>query len=115
MGDQADRGLDMDMPMTTDSWKPSAQTSEVVEQAALRILASIYKVGVESTTLCTPPNCQSTLSSNVTSAAHAELAKDAATSSIVLLSNDGVLPLSTSVGTIAVVGSASVADAYDSN
>merc|ERR1711909_261174 len=50
-----------------------------------------------------------------TSVAHAELAKDAATSSIVLLSNDGVLPLGSSVRTIAVVGSASIADAYDSN
>jgi len=113
--DQADRGLDMDMPMTSDSWNPGAQTQEVVDTAALRIMASMYKVGVDSTTLCTPPNCEGTLRTNVTSAAHAELAKDAATSSIVLLSNDGVLPLGSAVRTIAVVGSASIADAYDSN
>merc|ERR1712137_1356640 len=84
-----DRGLDMNMPMTTDSWNPAAQTQEVVDTAALRIMSSMYKVGVESTTLCTPPNCENTLRTNVTSVAHAELAKDAATSSVVLLSNDG--------------------------
>jgi beta-glucosidase len=51
----------------------------------------------------------------VTNAEHAELAAAGAAASIVLLKNDGVLPVKTSVQSIAVVGEAAAADAYDSN
>jgi beta-glucosidase len=51
----------------------------------------------------------------VTSAEHAELATSAAAASIVLLKNDGVLPVGADVKSIAVVGKVATADAYDSN
>lgn len=111
--DQADRGLDMDMRMNEDNWNPSSQTDEVLDSTATRILAAVNKVGADWVS-CTGA-CEQQQRTMVTSTEHAELATAAAAASIVLLKNDGVLPVGDGVKSIAVVGKVATADAYDSN
>lgn len=111
--DQADRGLDMDMRMGGDSWNPSSQTDDVLDDTATRVLAAVNKVKADWIS-CTGA-CEAQQRSMVATAKHAELATSAAAASIVLLQNDGVLPVSSEVKSIAVVGKVATADAYDSN
>lgn len=111
--DQADRGLDMNMRMVDDNWNPGGQSESVIDNSATRILAAVNKVGADWIT-CTGA-CESQQRTVVTNSAMAELATSTAASSVVLLKNDGVLPLGSSVNSIAVVGSVSIAEAYNSN
>jgi beta-glucosidase len=111
--DQADRGLDMDMRMVGDNWNPSSQSEDVLDNTATRIIAATLKAGADWLT-CTGA-CESQQRTMVTSDEHAELATAAAAASIVLLKNDGVLPLGSSVKKIAVVGEVATAEPFDSN
>lgn len=95
-------------PSTLASLNASA-----VDEAATRLLTPMARLGLLNRTYCSPP-CESELRTNVTSATHAALARAAAAASIVLLQNDGVLPLTPAkVRTIAVIGSACNSSAYN--
>jgi len=104
------QGLDMEMPtgqFLTDSALNQAGNHWAVNEAANRVLAAIYHVGLDVRPGCVEP-CLKELRSNQRTRAHVELARRAATMSVTLLKNDGTLPLNPSrVRTIAVLGVAS--------
>ncbi|CAK0911988.1 unnamed protein product [Prorocentrum cordatum] len=112
-------GLDQEMPGSNDVFfnegDLAGQDPQRVDDAVHRVLSAIYRLKLETSTPCSPPDCEEWFRKNVTSEAHASLARSLATESIVLLKNDkDVLPISTSrVGKIAVLGAASAANAYD--
>ena len=117
-------GLDEEMPIpedfplnkTSPYWYSRQPQGQDLDVPAGDIIAALAKVGVlgQAGAYCTPP-CEAELRANVTSDAHAALARDAATASIVLLQNErAALPIdTTAVRTIAVVGAASVGKAFD--
>jgi len=77
-----------------------------VKGAALRVLASIYRLHLDKQPGCRPP-CYEERKTNQRSEAHLALASAAATRAITLLKNDGVLPLDERrVKTVAVLGTA---------
>jgi len=79
--------------------------SKSVDEAAVRVLASIYHARLHERQQCDAPCAAERLSNQRRSKDHAALAAHAAQKSIVLLKNNGILPLSSAkVGTIAVVG-----------
>jgi len=82
-----------------------------------RILAGIYKLRLDQTTKCTPPECKDHILRKVTSPAHVQLARHIAAHSAVLLKNEGdILPLrSDSVRSIAIIGAAAAGKPFDSN
>jgi len=88
--------------------------SEAISESARRVLASMTRLRLHENSKCTPPHCKEWLIRNVTSSSHARMAAIAATESVVLLKNDGALPLD-KVNTIAVIGSAATAKPYDSS
>jgi beta-glucosidase len=105
--DGVSAGLDMAMPSPgLGSLLGSAIAAGKVPQARLddmvtRILGALVRVGV----LDEPPT--GTPDATVTSAAHAALAKEAATAGITLLKNKGAaLPIDAKVKSIAVIGQA---------
>jgi len=130
-------GTDQDMPGVSDpgigntptchpptclnesAWYETAmlkqQDKSLVETSAQRILASMYKRDLKSS--CSPPNCKEWFLRNVTGRSHRALARHIAAESIVMLKNEGVLPLPGPAGnqvrSIAIVGEASVAKPYD--
>mmetsp|Transcript_15096 Transcript_15096/g.38814 ORF Transcript_15096/g.38814 Transcript_15096/m.38814 type:complete len:722 (-) Transcript_15096:234-2399(-) len=119
-------GLDQEMPGANQAWQwyspellsKHPQSTQIVDQSALRILAAMYKVGIMSREqACTPPACESTFQKDVSSRfpGHAGLSRSLATESVVLLQNkDQLLPLRPgSTKSIAVIGSAAVSKAYD--
>eukprot|EP00966_Prymnesium_polylepis_P044058 1021317-Prymnesium_polylepis.1 len=119
-------GLDMEMPMDLDGaaspdkyWfspaRLAALNRSALDESVTRVLASMLRLKLFNSSACSPPDCQPHLVANVTSDAHAALARDAATASIVLLKNDGTLPLrpSNGVRTIAIVGAAANTTAYN--
>jgi beta-glucosidase len=101
-------GLDIENPYDTQfgaALKTAIQSGDVpaarLDDMVHRILATMFRFGVFD-------DPTGNLSSNVTSTAHAQFARDAAAQSIVLLKNSGnLLPLNTSTfHSIAVIGSA---------
>lgn len=80
---------------------------EALDESVTRLLSVMYRHDLFSTTQCSSP-CEELLMKNVTSEAHADLARTIAAKSIVLLKNEGdVLPLTPqTVKTIAVTGTA---------
>ncbi len=104
----ANNGLDLEMPDGT-RFGGDLETnvlSGVVAQAQLddmvrRVLTAMFRFGIFD-------HPAGDLSSNVTSAAHTQFARDAAAQSMVLLTNaNGLLPLNTAtIHSIAVIGSA---------
>jgi beta-glucosidase len=121
------QGLDQDMPGIGDygpgmgfpnesiwfsSDRLKRQQSEDVDRAARRILAAIYRLRLADP--CTPPSCGSWYQRNVSSPAHTALARSVAAESVVMLRNEGLLPLATaSTRSIAVIGAAAVAQPFD--
>eukprot|EP00931_Biecheleriopsis_adriatica_P067372 TRINITY_DN41523_c0_g1_i1.p1 TRINITY_DN41523_c0_g1~~TRINITY_DN41523_c0_g1_i1.p1 ORF type:complete len:694 (-),score=118.80 TRINITY_DN41523_c0_g1_i1:122-2182(-) len=100
-------GLDQDMPGSDgyfDSSNLDRLASSAVEQSAHRILTGIYRLQLDVRPGCSPP-CYAERASNQTSEEHRQLAAEFASSSVVLLKNDGVLPLR-NLSRIAVVGHA---------
>jgi beta-glucosidase len=111
-------GLDQDQHMQDDDdpyFQPHEASEADLNEAARRVLAAMYKMDTFGNTKCIPPACKDIYLTNATSVAHERLSLEAATESVVLLKNEGVLPLASTVKTIAVVGSAAVAPAYDTN
>eukprot|EP00930_Biecheleria_cincta_P025214 TRINITY_DN17972_c0_g1_i1.p1 TRINITY_DN17972_c0_g1~~TRINITY_DN17972_c0_g1_i1.p1 ORF type:complete len:798 (+),score=162.34 TRINITY_DN17972_c0_g1_i1:157-2550(+) len=120
-------GLDQDMPgwpveaqffsgspPGSESTQLAEQTPAAVDDAARRILASMFRLGVQNSTKCSPPHCQDWFMQNVTTSEHVSLARRLAAQSIVLLqNNDAVLPLKGNIKTLAVVGAPAVAKAYN--
>ena len=91
----------------------SKQRAAAIDEAATRVLTPLARLRLLNTSYCAPP-CETSLRVNVTSRAHAALARAAAAASVVLLQNDGVLPLAPgTVKTIGVIGSAAHAPPYD--
>jgi len=80
-----------------------------INDACKRILTSIYRVGLDLDECHV--DCGVLLSNNVRNEWHAQVARDVATSSVVLLKNDGVLPLRDArrYRTVGVVGAAASA------
>lgn len=87
--DSVPQGLDMEMPMDLDRaaspdayWFSSARLAKLnvtlVDEGVTRVLAAMLRLGLFNSSACSPPNCQAFLTKNVTSDAHAELARDAA-------------------------------------
>ena len=96
-----------------DARNLGAHDGAAVDEAATRVLTPVARLRLLNRSYCTPP-CEAELRANVTSAAHAALARAAAAASIVLLQNDGVLPLSAAhVRSLAIIGAAADARAYD--
>ncbi len=102
-----DAGLDVELPGTDCFGVPllaavrSGRLAEAtVDTAVARVLRTKFELG-----LFEQPYVEPELGPTVTdTAAHRELARTIAAKSLVLLRNDGVLPLSPDVGSIAVIG-----------
>eukprot|EP00929_Paragymnodinium_shiwhaense_P028907 TRINITY_DN16680_c0_g1_i1.p1 TRINITY_DN16680_c0_g1~~TRINITY_DN16680_c0_g1_i1.p1 ORF type:complete len:790 (-),score=188.90 TRINITY_DN16680_c0_g1_i1:334-2646(-) len=114
------KGLDQEMPgaPTAEFLGPKALEEvdeSAVDEAAVRIVSGMYKVGLFNRSQCVPPSCTKKLLSTVTNENHKLLARKLAAESIVLLKNDkGVLPLTASkTKSVVVIGSPAVAKAYN--
>jgi len=107
-------GLDMEQPhglWFSDHKLTQNVPSGAVRDAAVRVLSSIFRMRLDENPGCVPP-CYHELLSDQRSEAHMQLARDAATESVTLLKNNGVLPLDPrKVRKLAVLGRA--ADAED--
>ncbi|MBO3800475.1 MAG: glycoside hydrolase family 3 protein [Candidatus Brockarchaeota archaeon] len=100
----------IDMAMVPQSWRQFQETlkdlvnsGEIpisrIDEAVYRILVTKFRLG-----LFEEPYVDENLASVVGNAAHREIAKQAVCESIVLLKNNGILPLSKNVSTIYVAG-----------
>jgi beta-glucosidase len=101
-------GLDMDQP-GTDGWfagpKLYAVPRNAIDEAARHVLTAMYRLGLERRPGCTEPDCVASQASNQTGELHRSLARDMATAAVVLLKNNGILPLARShVRRLAIVG-----------
>lgn len=104
-------GTDMEQPRGLQfSKKNLAQVSPpAVREAARRILAAIFRMRFDVSPGCALP-CEAERSSNQRTAEHVRLAEEAATDGVVILKNEGILPLDPRrVRTLAVVGPAASA------
>jgi len=105
--DALDGGVDMEQP--ADVYFRNATDSPVAREAARRVLTSIFHMRLDEHPGCELP-CSKERASNQRTADHMELAHGAAANGIVLLQNQGVLPLKPgSVQTLAVLGAAAEA------
>lgn len=102
----------IDMVMVPDTWKEFitdllalVRTGKIsqkrIDDAVYRILVAKFRLG-----LFEQPFADRSLIPLVGSTAHRDVARQAVRESLVVLKNDGILPLETSSGTIGVVGSA---------
>jgi beta-glucosidase len=99
-------GLDVELP-TTSTYNEQlllcAQGDEALraalDRSVSRVLAAKFKLG-----LFESPFTEPTARANFASPASADVALDLARSSLVLLANDGLLPLSRTLGRVAVIG-----------
>lgn len=118
-------GLDQEMPGIgipsagdefTGEYLAQAKES-LINDAAGRIIAAMYKLNLPATSKCAPPNCLDFFKANVTSEAHVQLARRVAAESVVLLKNEGdVLPLTASkYKKIAVIGTVADAKPFNPN
>jgi beta-glucosidase len=100
----------IDMAMVPSSWKQFqtvlkdlVNSGEIpisrIDEAVYRILVTKFRMG-----LFEKPYADESLASIVGNAAHREVARQAVRESIVLLKNDGVLPIPKNVSTIYVAG-----------
>lgn len=102
-----EKGLDMEMPrghwFTNERLGVNASSVAVLE-AAIRVLTAMYHLRLDEQPGCEPP-CHAERKSNQRTDKHLELAREVATEAVVLLKNDGVLPISPRrVKTLAVIG-----------
>lgn len=119
-GTTVDQGLDQDMPGDDGHYSDGnldGVAEDLINQSVARVLAPMYRLKLPENVRCDPSNggCNAMYNSDVR-AGHAALSLAAATESIVLLKNENsVLPLDSSIKTIAVVGAAANLAAYDPN
>jgi len=113
-------GVDQEMPgwPTANYFNASVlkQTNQsAVDEAATRILTSMFRLHLPDRTRCWVPHCASLEYANVTSPAHTALARTLAAESVVLLKNaHETLPLTaTGLQTLAVIGTPAVAQPYN--
>jgi len=109
-GRAIEHGLDQDMPgndnLFTDELLKTLRPS-AVNEAARRILAAMYRMRLDEKPWCTPPNCISERLSDQHTPSHRLLAQSVASKAVVLLKNDGILPLQKEhVSRVAVLGPA---------
>jgi beta-glucosidase len=102
-----DAGLDLELPSTDCYGQPlldaldSGLVSEhTVDDAVRRVLAAKFELGLFDDPYVDPPRAADA----VGTPAHRALARTIARKSIVLLKNDDVLPLSSALASIAVIG-----------
>lgn len=105
-------GLDLEMPnakyLSDD--RLASLPRDSVDAAALRVLATIYRLRLDEMPGCTPggQDCAAEMRSNQASKEHRAVARSVATSAVTLLKNDGTLPFDKSDKkaryTIAIVG-----------
>jgi beta-glucosidase len=100
-------GLDVELPATDCYGAPLLRAieagtvpKETLDEAVRRVLRTKFDLGLFDE----PYVDVAAVSGAAATAAHRELARRIARKSIVLLSNDGVLPLAAEVGSIAVIG-----------
>lgn len=109
-----EHGLDQNMPGDDNLFSDEvlgALTHGAVDEAARRVLAAIYHAQLDEEPGCAPPDCKAERASYQRTAEHRALAARAASEAVVLLKNDGILPLRRErVQRIAVVGAAAHAE-----
>ncbi|MDP9494007.1 MAG: glycoside hydrolase family 3 C-terminal domain-containing protein [Actinomycetota bacterium] len=100
-------GVDVELPSTDcygspllEAVKSGAVSQSVVDTAVRRVLGNKFELGLFEQPFVAPDG----LSSVAGTTDHQELARRIAQKSMVLLKNDGVLPLRAEVGSIAVIG-----------
>jgi beta-glucosidase len=100
-------GLDVELPATDcygapllDALEAGLVSEETVDEAVRRVLRTKFDVGVFDEPYVDVTRAASTAKTP----AHRELARTIARKSIVLLKNDGILPLPSDLGSIAVIG-----------
>ena len=99
-------GVDVELPTGDTFTEPLAERVasgateiELIDRAVLRVLSQKEELGLLDETFDSPPT-----EIDLDTPAHRDVARRLATESIVLLTNDGVLPLATEVAHIAVIG-----------
>jgi beta-glucosidase len=100
-------GLDVELPGTQCFGDPLLNAvrtgrvdADVVDVAVARVLTTKFELGLFEQPFVDPDQAQSIADTP----AHRQLARDIARRSLVLLRNDGTLPLAPDVGSIAVIG-----------
>ncbi len=100
-------GLDVELPGTDCYGAPLLQavrsgrvSAATVDTAVARVLRAKFELGLFEQPLVEPER----VAAVTDTPAHRELAREIARASLVLLRNDGVLPLGPNVGTVAVIG-----------
>jgi len=107
-------GLDVEMPNA--HWFSSERLLQgsyqiAVVEAAIRVMTSVFRMRLDEEESCELP-CIEERRNIVRTAGHVQLARKAAAAGIVLLRNDGILPLDSSrwVKSLAIMGSAANAN-----
>ncbi|MFC6649633.1 glycoside hydrolase family 3 N-terminal domain-containing protein [Paenibacillus rhizoplanae] len=99
-------GIDMEMSgvmfggYLLEALRSGRLDEKLVDQAAARVLELKFRLGLFEQPYADPDVAEQVIGS----AEHAELARSVAAEGIVLLKNNGVLPLSKDKGTVAVIG-----------
>ncbi|CAK9020688.1 unnamed protein product [Durusdinium trenchii] len=111
-------GLDMDMPGNDNfyTFQAISQASQSSVNASIRrILASMYHLRLDQGDPgCTPPLCINDLAKDVQQKADVPLARRIASQAVIMLQNNGALPLNASkVRKLGIVGSAADASFSD--